>query len=71
MKQDDRLDFVTAMQKEIADHENRNHWTVVERKTLPTKAKPIKAIWSFKRKRKPDGELLKHKARICAYGGMQ
>jgi len=28
-------------------------------------------IWSFKRKRRPDGSLLKHKARLCAHGGMQ
>ena len=44
---------------------------MVHRDTLPANAKPIKAIWSFKRKRKPDGELLKHKARLCAHGGMQ
>ena len=29
------------------------------------------AIWSFKRKRFPDGRLNKHKARLCAHGGMQ
>ena len=71
MKQDDRLSFVTAMEKEINDHEERNHWHVVHRDTLPAKAKPIMAIWSFKRKRAPDGSLLKHKARMCAHGGMQ
>ena len=65
MKQDDRLSFVTAMEKEINDHEERNHWHVVHRDTLPAKAKPIKAIWSFKRKRAPDGSLLKHK-HVCA-----
>ena len=71
MKQDDKLQFVEAMEKEIGDHESRNHWSIVHRDTLPSNAKPIKAIWSFKRKRKPDGELLKHKARLCAHGGMQ
>ena len=35
------------------------------------KARPIKVIWFFKRKRKPDGVLLKHKARLCAHGGMK
>ena len=69
MKQDDRLSFVAAMEKEINDHENRTHWHVVHRDTLPAKAKPIKAIWSFKQKRAPDGSLLKHKARMCAHGG--
>ena len=71
MKQDDKLSFVEAMEKEINDHESRSHWAVVHRDTLPTKARPIKAIWSFKRKRAPDGSLLKHKARMCAHGGMQ
>ena len=28
-------------------------------------------IWSFKRKRYPDGKLNKHKARLCAHGGQQ
>ena len=33
--------------------------------------KTIQAIWSFKRKRYPDGTLNKHKVRLCAHGGMQ
>ena len=28
-------------------------------------------IWSFKRKRHPDGSLDKHKARLCCHGGQQ
>ena len=71
MKEDDRMDFVAAMENEIKDHEQRGHWTIVDKTSLPTNAKPIKAIWSFKRKRRPDGSLLKHKARLCAHGGMQ
>ena len=71
MKQEDKMSFVAAMEKEIYDHENGKHWSVVHRSTLPNKTRPIKAIWSFKRKRKPDGEVLKHKARLCAHGGMQ
>lgn len=71
MKQDDKLSFVEAMEKEINDHESRDHWYIVHRDTLPQNKKPIKAIWSFKRKRAPDGSLLKHKARMCAHGGMQ
>ena len=71
MKQDDKLDFVDAMEKEISDHEKGGRWSIVHRDTLPNKARPIKAIWTFKRKRKPDGELLKHKSRLRAHGGMQ
>ena len=71
MKRDDKLDFVDATEKEISDHEKGGHWSIVHRDTFQNKARPIKAIWSFKQKRKPDGELLKHKARLCAHGGMQ
>jgi hypothetical protein len=59
------------MIKEVDDHENRNHWTIMNRRDMTTDAKTIMAIWSFKRKRFPDGTLNKHKARVCAYGGMQ
>ena len=38
---------------------------------MPKDTKPIRSVWSFKRKRRPDGSLLKHKARLCAHGGMQ
>ena len=70
MNQDDSADFVRAMVKEVEDHESRNHWTMVPRSETDGK-KTILSIWSFKRKRSPSGELLKHKARLCAHGGMQ
>ena len=35
---------------------------------IPTGSKTIMAIWSFKRKRYPDGSLNKHKARLFAHG---
>jgi hypothetical protein len=70
MQQDDREDFIEAMIKELNDHHRNNHWRLVKRNTIGN-VKTIKAIWSFKRKRRPDGSLLKHKARLCAHGGMQ
>ena len=33
------------------------------------KHKSIMAIWSFKRKRNPAGEIIKYKARLCCHGG--
>eukprot|EP00956_Cyclotella_meneghiniana_P022895 scaffold43790_cov38-Cyclotella_meneghiniana.AAC.11 len=71
MRQDDREQFLEAMMKEFKDHEERDHWDLFLRSTVPRSAKTIKAIWSFKRKRFPDGTLNKHKARLCAHGGMQ
>jgi hypothetical protein len=69
--QEDAYLFVEAMQKEVADHELRNHWTIVHCSTRPRTAKPIQAIWSFKRKQCPDDTLVKHKPRLCAHGRMQ
>ena len=69
LKQKDKDQFFKAMEKEIADHSSRNHWSVMRTSELPPKAKIIMAIWSFKRKRLPDGTLLKHKARLCAHSG--
>ena len=70
MKQEDRLLFVEAMEKDIRDHEKVGHRTVVSCGTLPNKALPIKSIWSFKNKNKSDRGILKHKAFLCAHGGM-
>ncbi len=71
MKEHDVLDFIEAMKKELKDHTEREHWEVVPRSDMPSGQRAIKSIWSFKRKRLPDGSLLKHKARLCAHGGMQ
>eukprot|EP00957_Ditylum_brightwellii_P143225 10912720-Ditylum_brightwellii.AAC.1 len=59
MKQPDHKDFIMAMLKEIEVHEGREHWTCMLKSQ------------SFKRKRYHSGELMKHKARLCAHGGMQ
>ena len=70
MKEEDRGEFIKAMIKELEDHRKNRHWKLVKRSSI-NGASTIKAIWSFKRKRRPDGSLLKHKARLCAHGGMQ
>jgi len=70
MKEPDRDQFIMAMTKELKDHHDNNHWKLVKRSTIG-EAKTVKAIWAFKRKRRPDGSLLKHKARLNAHGGMQ
>ena len=69
-KQEDRLDFVDAMQKEIDDHTIREHWEIIPRSMMPEDMKTIMSMWSFKRKCLPDGMLSIHKVRLCAHGGM-
>lgn len=71
LKQEDKNEFIQVMMKEVADHESRNHWTVLPRSEIPNGVKTILVVWSFKRKQSPDGRILKHKARLCAHGGMQ
>ena len=72
IQQPDTDQFIEAMQKEINDNESRDHWEIVLCcNTIPPGMKTIQAIWSFKRKRFPDGTLNKHKVRLCAHGGMQ
>ena len=71
MNEDDGMEFVKAMVKEIKSHEDNEHWTMIERSKMPLGTKTIMSIWTFKRKRFPSGILNKHKARICAHGGMQ
>ena len=41
MKQDDKLAFVDAIEKDISDHEKGGHWSIVHRGTLPNKSQPI------------------------------
>ena len=71
MKQDDKLALVDAREKDITYHSNCGHWSIFHHDNIPNESRPIKAIWLFKRKQKPDVELLKHKARLCYHGGMQ
>jgi hypothetical protein len=71
LKEKDHKHFFEAMEIELADHKSQSHWTLMERKDLSIGMKTIAAIWSFKRKRFPDGTLNKHKARLCAHGGQQ
>ena len=79
MKQEDKTEFITAMLKDIDNHESRDHRTLIRWKDILSeclklttgKADIIMSIWLFKRKRFPDGQLMKYKARLCAHGGMQ
>jgi hypothetical protein len=71
LQQPDAAQFVDAMKKEIEDHESCNRWEIVPCSTIPKGMKTIQAIWSVKRKRFPNRSLNKHKARLCAHGGMQ
>jgi hypothetical protein len=72
LKQEDKDKFLEAMIQEIHDHTSRGHWRVTtkdEMRKRGYKHRPIMAIWSFKRKRNPFGQITKYKARLCCHGG--
>jgi hypothetical protein len=71
LQQPDYHDFVKAMIHEVDNHEKQAHWTWTKQCDLPPGTKTILSIWSFKRKRYPDGTLNKHKTWLCTHGGMQ
>jgi hypothetical protein len=71
LQEPDYHEFVKAMVNKVDDHESQVHWTLTNVVIFCRLPKTIMSIWSFKRKRYPDGTLNKHKARVCAHGGMQ
>eukprot|EP00957_Ditylum_brightwellii_P015195 1144649-Ditylum_brightwellii.AAC.1 len=77
LKQDHKKEFIMAMLDKVNVHEEKNHRTLIKHNGIPMnkyvkgKVKTIFSIWSFKRKRYPSGLLVRHKAWLCANGGMQ
>ena len=72
MNQEDKMSFIEAMEKVIANHEAGNPWSGVHSNTLPQKGKTcICNMILFKRKQKPDGALLKHKRTLRANSTMK
>ena len=71
LTQPDKNNCFEAMEVEITNHTERNHWDLIPRSQLPSGSKTIMSVWSFKRKCLPDGTICKYKARLCAHGGQQ
>ena len=51
-KEKDWKNFEQAMTKELQDHQERGHWSVIPRKTMPIGTQTMKSVWSMKRKRR-------------------
>lgn len=83
MQEPDKEKFIEAMNKEVTSlfkekiwikvprQEMKNHYAKQRADGLKIKREQIMMIWSFKRKRHPDGTLDKYKARLCCHGGQQ
>ena len=73
MKADDRDTFLQTEPKEIKGLIEAGVFSYLPVQDIPADCqnKLLNAIWSYRRKRRPDGTLLKHKCRICADGSQQ
>lgn len=71
MSAPDAEDFYNAMDKELLTLVDDDFFDIMPLSKMKPNHKLIPMTWSFKRKHTPSGELLKHKARLCAHGGRQ
>ena len=59
------------MATEIASFKDENIFKIISIKNKLAGKNLIPFIWSFKRKRNPMDDLIKHKARLCIHRGKQ
>jgi hypothetical protein len=71
LKTDDKGAFIAAQLPEIRGLEKMNVFEYKDIHTLPPRARLLSSIWSYRRKRHPNGELIKQKARLCIDGSQQ
>ena len=71
LKASDQDEFVKAQVPEIEGLTEAGVFEYHFMSELPPTAHLLNAIWSYRRKRRPDGTLLKYKSRICADGSQQ
>ena len=73
LKADDRDEFLKCQPDEINGLHDADVFEYMKFENIPPqrRQKILNAIWSYRRKRRPDGSLLKHKCRICADSSRQ
>jgi hypothetical protein len=67
----DKTSFLAAQTPEIRGLEHMDVFSYKPMSDLTPYAKLLSSIWSYHRKRRPNGELTKHKARLCVDGSQQ
>ena len=83
LQQPDRKHFEQAMYEEVTAMFKDSIWervskssmydyyNIMRKRGFDIKRQQMMMIWSFKRKRHPDGKVSKYKARLCCRGGQQ
>jgi hypothetical protein len=63
--------FIEEHRPEISVLMDINTFEFIPKTTLPLKTRYLDLIWTYRRKRRPDGSLKKYKARLCVNGSRQ
>jgi hypothetical protein len=72
MKQQvDANKFVEAQRSEIDGLMDINTFEFIPKIYLPPRTRYLDLIWTYRRKRRPDGSLKKYKERLCMNGSKQ
>ena len=71
MKVPDRDKFEDSMDDEMKNLTLNDIYDLVLRKDVPKRYNILRAVWSHRRKTKPDGKIYRHKSRICLDGSQQ
>jgi hypothetical protein len=67
-RQVDAHKFIDAQRPEISGLKDINTFEFIPKTSLPPKTRYLDLIWTYRRKRCPDGSLKKYKARLCVNG---
>jgi hypothetical protein len=72
LNQPDKQKFIEAMEREIDDHNEKEHWRLVHRSALSTGTRILPSVWAMRRKRDlSTEEVTKWKARLNVDGSKQ
>jgi len=71
LKAPDRDKFVQCQQDEVQSLRDLDIMDVLPIQTLPPRVRLLNSIWSYRRKRLPNGVLSKYKSRLCVNGKEQ
>jgi len=71
LKTEDKQEFIKCQRNEIEGLRKFDVMDILSIKDLPPRARLLSSIWSYRRKRLPNGVLLKYKSRICVNGKEQ
>jgi hypothetical protein len=63
--------FVDAQRPKISGLMDINTFEFIPKTTLPPKTRYLDLVWTYRRKRRPEGSLKKYKARLCVNGSRQ